>query len=298
MTSTLEASQIVNAAAHAKTTSEFIKWFADTGIEDVPLVGGKNGSLGEMIRVLTAKGVKVPNGFSVTAEAYRYFLRETGVEKVIGEILANLDTRDIESLRGRAMQARQAILGVRLPEDLEFAILEAYEMLRGGGEHAPDVAVRSSATAEDLPDASFAGQQETYLNVQGGPALLDTVRCCFASLFTDRAISYRADKGFDHEKIALSVGVQRMVRSDLAASGVRFTLDNESGFRDAVLINAAAPRPRADFCKKSAGTKEFKLICDIGGGKMVKNVPVAPDDRARCAIRMPTACSSCSRRRR
>ena len=239
MTTTLKAPKITKAATHTKTTPAFIKWFADTGIEDVPIVGGQNASLGEMVRELTAKGVKVPNGFSITADAYRYFLRETGAGALIDEILAGLDTRDLESLRSRARRVRQTILGVRLPEDLEFAIIEAYERLRGDDEHAPDVAVRSSATAEDLPDASFAGQQETYLNVRGGSAVLDTARRCFASLFTDRAISYRADKGFDHEKIALSVGVQRMVRSDLAASGVMFTLDTESGFRDAVLINAA-----------------------------------------------------------
>ena len=288
-------------------TASFIKWFADTGIEDVPLVGGKNASLGEMVRELTAKGVKVPNGFSMTADAYRYFLRATGVDRQIDEILTGLDTRDLENLRSRALRVRQVILGAPLPQDLETAIIAAYEQLRGSDAHPPDVAVRSSATAEDLPDASFAGQQETYLNVQGSRALLDTVRRCCASLFTDRAISYRADKGFDHQKIALSVGVQRMVRSDLATSGVMFTLDTESGFRDAVLINAAyglgenvvqgsvnpdeyyvfKPTLKQGFApilQKVLGNKEFKLIYDIGGGKMVKNVPVSPDDRARFAL--------------
>ena len=288
-------------------TASFIKWFADTGIEDVPLVGGKNASLGEMVRELTAKGVKVPNGFSMTADAYRYFLRATGVDRQIDEILTGLDTRNLENLRSRALRVRQVILGAPLPQDLETAIIAAYEQLRGSDAHPPDVAVRSSATAEDLPDASFAGQQETYLNVQGSRALLDTVRRCCASLFTDRAISYRADKGFDHQKIALSVGVQRMVRSDLATSGVMFTLDTESGFRDAVLINAAyglgenvvqgsvnpdeyyvfKPTLKQGFApilQKVLGNKEFKLIYDIGGGKMVKNVPVSPDDRARFAL--------------
>ncbi|KAB2646968.1 MAG: phosphoenolpyruvate synthase [Verrucomicrobia bacterium] len=288
-------------------TASFIKWFADTGIGDVPLVGGKNASLGEMVRELTAKGVKVPNGFSMTADAYRYFLRATGVDRQIDEILTGLDTRDLENLRSRALRVRQVILGAPLPQDLETAIIAAYEQLRGSDPHPPDVAVRSSATAEDLPDASFAGQQETYLNVQGSRALLDTVRRCCASLFTDRAISYRADKGFDHQKIALSVGVQRMVRSDLATSGVMFTLDTESGFRDAVLINAAyglgenvvqgsvnpdeyyvfKPTLKQGFApilQKVLGNKEFKLIYDIGGGKMVKNVPVSPDDRARFAL--------------
>ncbi len=307
MPTTLEVPPIAAADPQAETKSAFIKWFADTGIDDVPLVGGKNASLGEMYRELAAQGVKVPNGFSITAEAYRYFLRESGIEKWIGEILADLDTRDLENLRSRAMQARQAILGARLPEDLKVEIIDAYEQLRGSDLHPPAVAVRSSATAEDLPDASFAGQQESYLNVQGSRALLETCRRCFASLFTDRAISYRADKGFDREKIALSVGVQRMVRSDLAASGVMFTLDTESGFRDAVLINAAyglgenvvqgsvnpdeyyvfKPTLKQGFApilQKVCGNKEFKLIYDIGGGKMVKNVPVAPGDRARFAI--------------
>jgi pyruvate,water dikinase len=178
----------------------FIKWFADTTIDDVPLVGGKNASLGEMYRELGTRGVNVPNGFSVTAQAYRYFLRTNGIDEAIAEILAGLDTRDMEGLRTRALQARQAILGAPLPNDLESAIVAAYEQLRGSDAHPPDVAVRSSATAEDLPDASFAGQQEKYLNVQGPRALVETCRRCFASLFTDRAISYRVDKGFDHEK--------------------------------------------------------------------------------------------------
>jgi pyruvate,water dikinase len=284
-----------------------VKWFAEIGIEDVPVVGGKNASLGEMYRELTGKGVKVPNGFAITADAYRHFLHERGIDQEIAKILRDLDTRRIEDLHGRAVLVRQAILGARLPEDLEFAIIEAYEQLRGSDLHPPDVAVRSSATAEDLPDASFAGQQETYLNVQGCRALLETVRRCFASLYTDRAISYRADKGFTHDRIALSVGVQRMVRSDLAASGVMFTLDTESGFRDAVLINAAyglgenvvqgsvnpdeyyvfKPTLKQGFApilQKVAGSKEFKLIYDVGGGKMVKNVPVPPDERIRFAI--------------
>ena len=229
----------MSTAPATPQASHFIKWFADAGIEDVPLVGGKNASLGEMVRELAAKGVKVPNGFSVTADGYRHLLRETGVDRQISQVLSDLDTRDIDNLRSRASQVRHAIIAAKLPEDLEAAIVHAYEDFRCGEVEPPDVAVRSSATAEDLPDASFAGQQETYLNVEGSRALLDTVRRCFASLFTDRAISYRADKGFDHQKIALSVGVQLMVRSDLATSGVMFTLDTESGFRDAVLINAA-----------------------------------------------------------
>ena len=291
----------------ANTATRFIKWFADITIDDVPLVGGKNASLGEMCRELTSKGVKVPNGFAVTAEAYRYFLREAGLDGKIRDILQGLDTRDMENLRQRGAQIRQAILAAELPRDLEQEITAAYDTFRGHALHPADVAVRSSATAEDLPDASFAGQQETYLNVCGHLALLDCCKRSFASLFTDRAISYRTDKNFDHFKVALSIGVQRMVRSDLAASGVMFTLDTETGFRDAVLINAAyglgenvvqgsvnpdeyyvfkptlksGHRP---ILQKIVGTKEFKLIYDIGGGKMVKNVPVSPGDRVKFAI--------------
>ena len=302
-TQTLEG----NVAKPGTKRSEYIRWFDEIGIDDIPLVGGKNASLGEMCRELKGKGVKVPDGFAITAEAYRYVLREASLDEKIKEILSDLDTHDLENLRQRASQVRQAILSVELPEDLEAEIIDAYSRLRGSDLHPPDVAVRSSATAEDLPDASFAGQQETYLNVQGHRALLHTCRQCFASLFTDRAISYRADRGFDHEKIALSIGVQRMVRSDLAASGVMFTLDTESGFRDAVLINAAyglgenivqgsvnpdeyyvfKPTLKQGFkpiLQKTLGSKEFKLIYDTGGGKMVKNVPVPPDERGRFAI--------------
>ncbi|MDH3602077.1 MAG: phosphoenolpyruvate synthase [Candidatus Tectomicrobia bacterium] len=285
----------------------FIRWFAETGLGDIPLVGGKNASLGEMYRELAAQGVNVPNGFAITAEAYRYFLHESQLDQQIKVTLSDLDTHDIDNLRQRGRQVRQAIVAAPLPGALERAIVEAYDGLAAESHEHVDVAVRSSATAEDLPDASFAGQQETYLNVQGHSALLDACRRCFASLFTDRAISYRVDKGFDHFSIALSIGVQRMVRSDLATSGVMFSIDTESGFRDAVLINAAyglgenvvqgavnpdeyyvfKPTLQQGFrpiLQKRLGTKEFKLIYDIGGGKMVKNVPVPPDDRERFAL--------------
>ena len=182
----------------------------------------------------------VPPGFAITADAYRAFLHEAQLDQKITAVLKDLDTHDIADLRQRGRQVRQAMMAAPLPEALETAILEAYDRLSADSHaEAVDVAVRSSATAEDLPDASFAGQQETYLNVQGHAALLDACKRCFASLFTDRAISYRTDKGFDHGSIALSIGVQRMVRSDLAASGVMFSIDTETGFRDAVLINAA-----------------------------------------------------------
>ncbi len=284
---------------------QWIQWFEEIGIGDVPLVGGKNASLGEMIRELCPKGLKVPNGFAITAEAYRLFLREAKLDQRIRGILADLDTRNMENLQARGRQIRHAILGASLPSELALEILEAYDRLGGGT--AVDVAVRSSATAEDLPDASFAGQQETYLNVEGHAALLEACKRSFASLFTDRAISYRVDKGFGHDKIALSIGVQRMVRSDLAASGVMFSIDTETGFRDAILINAAyglgenvvqgtvnpdeflvfKPTLKTGshpILQKIIGTKEFKLIYDLGGGKMVKNVPVPPADRARFAI--------------
>ena len=290
-----------------ETPVSLVRWFTDIGIEDVPLVGGKNASLGEMYRELASKGVKVPNGFAVTAQAYRDFISEAGLEATIRKTLQDLDTRDLANLSRRGNRIRQAMLAASLPRALERAILEAYERLSEGAPGPVDVAVRSSATAEDLPDASFAGQQETYLNVQGPLALLDTCKRCFASLFTDRAIAYRVEKGFDHHRIALSIGIQRMVRSDLATAGVMFSIDTETGFRDAVLINAAyglgenvvqgSVNPDEYYVfkptlmqgyrpilNKRLGSKEFKLIYDVGGSKMVKNVPVPPGDRARFAL--------------
>jgi pyruvate,water dikinase len=285
----------------------FIKWFADITIEDVPLVGGKNASLGEMVRELASQGVKVPDGFAITAEAFRHFIREAQLDERIRATLADLDTHDMANLSERGHSVRQVILSATLPADLQTLIEAAYRQLQGSRTVPLDVAVRSSATAEDLPDASFAGQQETYLNVHGTAALLETCKRCFASLFTDRAISYRVDKGFDHFKVALSIGVQRMVRSDLACSGVMFTIDTESGFRDAVMISAAyglgenvvqgsvTPDEFLVFkptlktghrpvLQKTVGSKEFKLVYDSGGGKMVKNIPVAPADRAKLAL--------------
>jgi pyruvate,water dikinase len=287
--------------------TSYIRWFEEIGIDDIPLVGGKNASLGEMIRELAARGIKVPNGFAITAEAYWYLLRASEIEQRIKQILSDLDTRDTANLQQRGSAVRHAIMAAPLPQDLQHAIVSAYRELSKGTDGPVDVAVRSSATAEDLPDASFAGQQETYLNVQGEAALLESCKRCFASLFTDRAISYRQDKGFDHLKIALSIGVQRMVRSDLASSGVMFSIDTETGSQDIVLINAALglgenvvqgsinpdeyyvfkPTLKQGFrpiVQKILGSKEFKLVYDIGGSKMVKNVPVPPDDRSRFAI--------------
>ena len=287
----------------------YIRWFDEIGMDDVPLVGGKNASLGELYGELTRTGIKVPNGFAITVDAYWDLLRlrRTRLDHHIKGILAGLDTQDSDNLRQRGNAIRRELSSASLPEDLQKEILAAYQELCEGAPEPVDVAVRSSATAEDLPDASFAGQQETYLNVQGEAALLESCKRCFASLFTDRAISYRHDKGFDHLKVGLSIGVQRMVRSDLAASGVMFSIDTESGFPDVVLINAAyglgenvvqgsvnpdeyyvfKPTLKHGFrpiLQKIVGTKEFKLIYDVGGGKMVKNVPVGPDDRLRFAI--------------
>ncbi|MBU1075108.1 phosphoenolpyruvate synthase, partial [Patescibacteria group bacterium] len=222
-----------------KKTKPYIIWFKKLGIKDVPLVGGKNASLGEMYRKLTGKGVKVPNGFAITAPAYFHFVREGKIMKQIREILKDLNTHSLENLRARGKKVRYALLAGEMPLDLEMQIRENYRLMEKEYGKNVDVAVRSSATAEDLPDASFAGQQETFLNIRGESALLEATRKCFASLFTDRAISYREDKGFGHFKVGLSVSVQKMVRSDKACSGVMFSIDTESGFKDAVLIEGA-----------------------------------------------------------
>ena len=212
----------------------FVRWFAEVGLTDVGLVGGKVASLGEMIRELAPLGIRVPDGFAVTAEGYRHFIAGAGLDEKIRELLQGIAAGDVQGLVDRSAKIRKLITSAELPREIAEEAIAAYEKLGGG-----DVAVRSSATAEDLPGASFAGQQDTYLNVRGAADLLDKVRSCFASLFTARAISYRADMGFDHLQVALSVGVQKMVRSDKAASGVLFTLDTESGHRGVVLITSS-----------------------------------------------------------
>lgn len=286
---------------------KYIRWFKEIGMDDVGLVGGKNASLGEMYQKLTPNGVRIPNGFAITADAYFYLLQENKLDKVLHDILASVDTQNIDNLRTRGQKIRQHFLDAKIPDDMKQEILMAYQQL-GEGNHANmDVAVRSSATAEDLPDASFAGQQETYLNVQGGQPLLQTCLQCFASLFTDRAISYRFDKGYDHIKVGLSIGVQQMVRSDLSSSGVMFSIDTESGFRDAVVINSSyglgenivqgSVNPDEFYVfkktlmdgfepilQKNLGNKEFKLIYDLDGSKMVKNIPVSSEDREQFSI--------------
>ena len=217
----------------------YIRWFAELGMADVPLVGGKNASLGEMFCELTAQGVRVPNGFAITAQAYRHVLDRAEAWPALHEALDGLNSSDLDDLARRAQKAREIVYGAKLPDDLVAQIKDAYARLRAEYGEDMTVAVRSSATAEDLPSASFAGQHESFLNVSGEARLLDAVRQCFASLFTDRAISYRIDNGFDHFQVLLSVGVMKMVRSDMACSGVIFSLDTESGFRDVVFITGA-----------------------------------------------------------
>jgi pyruvate,water dikinase len=220
-----------------KHDKAFILWFDDILIEDVALIGGKNASLGEMYQKLTSKGVAVPHGFAITSYAYRHLIKTAGIENDVIEALAGLDTHDMKNLQERGKKVRGIIRNAEFPDDLRQAIIEAYRKMEE--EYGPnvDVAVRSSATAEDLPDASFAGQQESFLNIRGVDALIENCRKCFASLFTNRAISYRHDKGFGQFDVYLSIAVQKMVRSDAASSGVIFSIDTESGFEDAVFYH-------------------------------------------------------------
>ena len=215
---------------------KFILWCGELGIGDVGLVGGKNASLGEMYHSLTGKGINLPNGFAITAYAFRQFLKFNNLEKEIEDLLKSVDPSNIRDLEVIGAKIRELILGAKLPPAITDEILRAYKKLaRAGG---PDMAVRSSATAEDLPVASFAGQLESFLNVRGGN-LLEKVKKCFASLYTNRALAYSFDQGFDHSEISVSVGVQRMVRSDRGSAGVMFTLDTETGFRDVVSISGS-----------------------------------------------------------
>jgi len=283
--------------------SKFIKFFNQLSIKNVPLVGGKNASLGEMYRRLSRKGVRVPNGFATTAQAYNYFLKQANLGKEIKKILKGLNTHNVIDLARRGAKVRGAILKAEFPKDLEQAIVKAYqELARQYKTKDLDVAVRSSATAEDLPDASFAGQQETFLNIRGEKQLLIAVKKCIASLFTNRAISYRVDKGFNHFKVALSVGVQKMVRSDLASSGVMFTIDTETGFADAVLINSiyglgenivqgiVNPDEFYVFKKtkaiisKSIGRKRLKMIYSKNSKNPTRNISVKPNDQHKQSI--------------
>ena len=287
-----------------------ILWFDQISIEDTPFVGGKNSSLGEMYTNLTKRGVGIPNGFAITAKSYFYLLEKAGIREQMRDILSGLDTRDLHNLQERGQKIRELIRGAELPDDLQKEIRKAYRNLCGA--YNPerkdiDVAVRSSATAEDLPDASFAGQQETFLNIRGETQLLEACKKCFASLFTNRAISYRVDKGFDHFKIGLSIGVQKMVRSDKACSGVMFSIDTETGFKDIVLINgsyglgenvvqgAVNPDEFVVFkptlyqgfkpiIGKKLGSKEIKMIYDKKGKKSTKNIRTPLSERKKFVI--------------
>jgi len=220
--------------------THYVRWLSELGMDDVPLVGGKNASLGEMIQNLTDVGVQVPGGFATTADAYREFLARDALDERIQSVLDALDVDDVSALAEAGPRIRGWVMEQPFPPGLEAAIDEAYAKLTAeAGSDEVSWAVRSSATAEDLPDASFAGQQETFLNVHGLDNIKHRIKEVFASLFNDRAIAYRVHQGFEHRHVALSAGIQRMVRSDLAASGVMFTLDTESGFRDAVFITAS-----------------------------------------------------------
>ncbi len=281
----------------------------ELGLNDVPIVGGKNASLGEMISQLGKLGVRVPDGFATTAAAYRQFLDQDGLADKIREALDGLDVDDVSRLAAVGQQIRDWILNTSLPAELADGIRTEWQAL--AAEHGDDfaMAVRSSATAEDLPEASFAGQQETYLNIRGLDRLIEAIHHVYASLYTDRAISYRVHHGFPHEQVALSVGVQHMVRSDIGASGVMFTLDTESGFRDMVFITASwglgetvvqgAVNPDEFYLYKPAlrngklpvlrrklGSKAIKMVYSDSNvpGQTVATVEVAPEDRRRFSI--------------
>ncbi|NVM29364.1 MAG: phosphoenolpyruvate synthase [Candidatus Helarchaeota archaeon] len=277
---------------------ELVLWFEECGIEDVPIVGGKNASLGEMIEKTK---VPVPTGFALTAEAYRYFIRENNLEQVIRDTLADLDTHDMKNLAERGEKIRTAIEGAKMPKDLEELVRKYYKELGKKSKiEDPSCAVRSSATAEDLPDASFAGQQETYLHVKGEDAIIEKSIECMASLFTNRAISYREDKGFDHFDVALSVGVQLMIYTDLGAAGVGFSIDTESGFDKVVYIEGSwglgefvvqgkinpdkwyVFKPTQGVIGKEAGNKFIKLIRDEKTHE-VKQVDV-PEEKRRVFV--------------
>ncbi len=299
---------IVNQEEQPQAAKELalVLWLEQVHLSDVPLVGGKNASLGEMIQQLSPQGINVPGGFAITAFAYRDFLQSAELEAKLRQVFADLDVDDVKNLRQRGKKVRSLILDTPFPKALKTAISEAYQDLcqRYGAD--TDVAVRSSATAEDLPDASFAGQQESYLNISGTKGVLDACKKCFASLFTDRAISYRQRKGFDHFSIALSVCVQKMVRSDLATSGVMFSIDPETGFANAVLISAAyglgenvvqgvinpdeyvvfKPTLKQGFrsiLEKRLGSKAFKMVY-ADGPKLTKNLPVSPAEQRQFAL--------------
>ncbi len=293
--------------------SMYVKWFNEIGIEDVASVGGKNASLGEMYRNLTGLGVRVPNGFAITADAYRYMLDFNGVWKVLHEELDKLDPNDVDELQKRGKACREAIQDCEFPDDLKEEILKGFKKLKKEYGENLSVAVRSSATAEDSPEASFAGQNDTYLNISTKEELLEAYKRCLASNFTDRSIHYKYDNGFDYFKVYLSVVVMKMVRSDIGASGVMFSLDTETGFRDVVFINAAYglgenvvqgtidpdsfyvhkptfKKGKRAVLKRRLGSKELKMVFNDKlntkniAVEYTKNVPTTKDERIRFCI--------------
>jgi pyruvate,water dikinase len=283
---------------------ELIMWFDDVTIKDVPKVGGKNASLGEMIRSIRKEGIRIPNGFATTAHLYWELVGKNGLRSKIEPLLQAL-VKGEKPLKDVGAAIRQLFLNAEFPPEISQAITQAYDKLCERYDVKDvDVAVRSSATAEDLPGASFAGQQESYLNIRGKPQLLEACKKCFASLFTDRAITYRAEQGFEHMKVALSIGIMKMVRSDLAGSGVMFTLDTETGFPKTIIINAGLglgeyivkgevnpdryvvfKPPLGDpnlvpILEKAVGTKEKKLVyAEVGGGESTRNVGTTQEER-------------------
>jgi pyruvate,water dikinase len=292
-------------------SKNFVLWFNEIGIDDVPMVGGKSASLGEMFRKLHEKGIRVPNGFAITAYAYRYFLKYAGIEDEIKKVLKNLNTKDIQDLMRKGREVRDIIRHAEFPPDLTQAVYVAYDQLAEEfgkqGMDDLDVAIRSSATAEDLPDASFAGQQDTFLNVRGKRSVLQACRNCFASLFTNRAISYRHDKGYGQFEVSLSIAVQKMVRSDSAYSGVIFSIDTETGFKDAVFITAAYGlgenvvqgtvnpdeyyvfKPTLKMGKKAiinrkVGDRDIKMVYSMEDEATTKNVATTLTERHRYVL--------------
>jgi pyruvate, water dikinase len=295
-------------AEMANDHSAYVRWFSELSIDDVPLVGGKNASLGEMYRELTPKGILIPNGFAITADAYRHMLEQANAWAKLRSALDGLNVDDVDDLARRAHSAREVVYGAALPDEIVAEIRTAYLALKKEYGDELTVAVRSSATAEDLPTASFAGQHETFLNVSGEARLLDAVKRCFASLFMDRAIRYRIDNGFDHFKVFLSVGIMKMVRSDLASSGVMFSLDTESGFRDVVFITGAyglgenvvqgtvdpdefyvfKPTFNTGYrsvLRRVLGSKEIRMVyASAAGREATRNIPTPKEDQRRFCL--------------
>ncbi|WP_104711917.1 pyruvate, water dikinase [Helicobacter felis] len=282
----------------------YIKFYKEINNKDINLVGGKNASIGEMFQELVPSGIKVPNGFAITSDAYWYLLEKGGIKAQIVTLLEGVDATELDVLKMRSKQIRDLIFGTPLPADLRDEILQAYQILSDEyNMREADVAVRSSATAEDLPDASFAGQQDTYLNVKGKTELIHYIKACLASLFTDRAISYRASRGFDHLKVALSVGVQKMVRADKASAGVMFSIDTETGFKDAIFITSSwglgesvvgglvnpdefyvfkptLAQGKEPIIKRQLGDKSNKIVYASRGSKHpTKTVPTTPKEQ-------------------